>query len=115
MDFSLFHFLPLAFCPPSASGHTTNTMSGYVMTIDSDSEDVPQETLLPTKKATTVAEDTLNADFTFDLSGDPYSDLLEVRRDGPDIVKGTKPVRRIAFPNAIETHRTYRNQSPSTT
>ncbi|KAE9411109.1 DEAD-domain-containing protein [Gymnopus androsaceus JB14] len=60
-------------------------MSDYVMTIDSDAEDVPAETL--PKKVTT--DDTLNPDFTFDLSGDPYSDLLEVRRDGPDILKGT--------------------------
>lgn len=67
-------------------------MSDYVMTIDSDAEDVPAETL--PKKVTT--DDTLNPDFTFDLSGDPYSDLLEVRRDGPDILKGTKPVRLVS-------------------
>lgn len=59
------------------------------MTIDSDTEGIPPETL--PKKVTT--DDTLNPDFIFDLSGDPYSDLLEVRRDGPDILKGTKPVR----------------------
>ena len=58
------------------------------MTIDSDTEDIPNENLPPKTK-----DDSLNPNFTFDLSGDPYSDLLEVHKDGPDILKGTKPVR----------------------
>ncbi|KAJ3750359.1 DEAD-domain-containing protein [Lentinula detonsa] len=62
-------------------------MSGYVMTIDSDTEDFPLEP--PAQKA--IKDEGLNPDFIFDLSGDPYSDLLEERRDGPDILKGTKP------------------------
>ncbi|KAK1230881.1 nucleolar DEAD-box protein required for synthesis of 60S ribosomal subunit [Marasmius sp. AFHP31] len=59
-------------------------MADYVMTIDSDSEDTPI-----TQKAN---EDTqLNPDFTFDASGDPYTDLLDDRQTGTDVLaKGTK-------------------------
>ncbi|KAJ4486180.1 DEAD-domain-containing protein [Lentinula aciculospora] len=62
-------------------------MSGYVMTIDSDTEESPGET----NAQKTIIDEALNPDFIFDLSGDPYSDLLEERRSGPDILKGTKP------------------------
>ncbi|KAJ3774939.1 DEAD-domain-containing protein [Lentinula raphanica] len=62
-------------------------MSTYLMTIDSDTEDIPLETY--SQKAT--KDELLNPDFTFDLTGDPYSDLLEDRINEPDIVKGTRP------------------------
>ncbi|GAW03679.1 DEAD-domain-containing protein [Lentinula edodes] len=62
-------------------------MSGYVMTIDSDAEETPLET----HSLKEIKDEALNPDFTFDLSGDPYSDLLEERRNGPDILRGTRP------------------------
>lgn len=68
----------------------------FVMTLDSDTEDLPPPP--PTKQAKgkqkAVDDDAqLNPNFTFDISGDPYGDLL----DGPDAVKdlvksGSKPV-----------------------
>ncbi|ESK88904.1 atp-dependent rna helicase [Moniliophthora roreri MCA 2997] len=62
-------------------------MADYVMTVDSDDEDVSA----PRKSAT--AEDAhLNPEFTFDLSGDPYTDLLEGRSTLLNsVTKGTKP------------------------
>ncbi|KAJ8084045.1 nucleolar DEAD-box protein required for synthesis of 60S ribosomal subunit [Marasmius tenuissimus] len=59
-------------------------MADFVMTIDSDSEDTPI-----TQKANEDAQ--LNLDFTFDASGDPYTDLLDDRQTGTDVLaKGTK-------------------------
>ena len=68
----------------------------FVMTLDSDTEDLPPPP--PTKQAKgkqkAVDDDAqLNPNFTFDISGDPYGDLL----DGPDAVEdlvksGSKPV-----------------------
>lgn len=38
----------------------------------------------------------LNPEFTFDLSGDPYSEFLDEHLDVQDLVKkGSKPVRRL--------------------
>ncbi|KAJ7786333.1 DEAD-domain-containing protein [Mycena metata] len=56
----------------------------YVLTIDSDVEDD-----LPTKSK----DDTdLNPEFVFDLSGDPYADILDGQTALHDVVKGgTKP------------------------
>ncbi|OBZ78997.1 ATP-dependent RNA helicase DRS1 [Grifola frondosa] len=68
----------------------------FVMTIDSDGEDLPPP-LPPVKsgKPTQIrnAEDAeLNPDFTFDASGDPYVDLLDDHLDVEDLVrKGSKP------------------------
>ncbi|KIK71025.1 hypothetical protein GYMLUDRAFT_235410 [Collybiopsis luxurians FD-317 M1] len=62
-------------------------MSGYVMTIDSDTEDISTETIF--QKA--AKDDTLNPEFIFDLSGDPYSDVLETQTTAaPDILKGAR-------------------------
>ncbi|THV04926.1 DEAD-domain-containing protein [Dendrothele bispora CBS 962.96] len=63
-------------------------MSDYVMTIDSDTEDVLND-VSSTKKSSN--DDALNPDFTFDVSGDPYYDLLDIQ-DAPDILaQGEKP------------------------
>lgn len=70
----------------------------FVMTIDSDAEDLPPPPPIKQAKGKQKVVDDdaqLNPNFTFDVSGDPYSDLL----DGPDTVKdlvksGTKPVSR---------------------
>jgi ATP-dependent RNA helicase DDX27 len=64
----------------------------FIMTLDSgDEEEEVGEIPVPTKKSVTGKEvdDSLNPDFTFDLSGDPYVDVVE----SGDIVKtGSKPV-----------------------
>ncbi|KAF5390357.1 hypothetical protein D9757_002906 [Collybiopsis confluens] len=74
----IFHFFRFFF-------HRT-TMSEYVMTIDSDAED-SMDGHSPHKS---TQEDSLNPEFIFDFSGDPYNDLLEAQ-SAPDILKGTKP------------------------
>ncbi|KAK7694635.1 nucleolar DEAD-box protein required for synthesis of 60S ribosomal subunit [Cerrena zonata] len=69
----------------------------FVMTLDSDTEDLPPPP--PTKQAKgkgkqkAVDDDAqLNPNFTFDVSGDPYSDLLDGPDTTQDLVKsGTKP------------------------
>ncbi|THH02879.1 hypothetical protein EW026_g13 [Hermanssonia centrifuga] len=59
----------------------------FVMTIDSDDEDSQN------KKNKPVDDTQLNPDFIFDLSGDPYTDLLDGGSDLHDYVKkGSKPV-----------------------
>jgi len=66
----------------------------FIMTMDSGDEEEVDELPLPTKKAAKGKEvdDSLNPDFTFDLTGDPYVDVLGV--DSGDIVKtGSRPVR----------------------
>lgn len=60
-------------------------MDDYVLTIDSDIE----EDLPPTKSKDDAD---LNPEFIFDLSGDPYADILSNQTALHDIVKGgTKP------------------------
>ncbi|KAI0932221.1 nucleolar DEAD-box protein required for synthesis of 60S ribosomal subunit [Taiwanofungus camphoratus] len=61
----------------------------FVMTIDSDGEDIPPRQ----NPQTLVADDAqLNPDLHFDLSGDPYIDLLDDHLDPSDLVKrGSKP------------------------
>ena len=64
----------------------------FIMTIDSDDESPP---ITSSKTKTTATEDAqLNPDFVFDLSGDPYSDLLGDTSGPQDYIKkGSKPVR----------------------
>lgn len=74
-------------------------MSDYVMTIDSDTEDVlpVPSTSKPSKssKKQEPADDAkLDPDFVFDLAGDPYIDLTS--KSVNDLVKtGSKPVRPV--------------------
>lgn len=67
----------------------------FVMTIDSDVEDAPPPPLKKSRSDVAVTEEAqLDPDFVFDLTGDPYSDLLEGHLDVHDLVKkGSKPVR----------------------
>ena len=59
-------------------------MSDYVLTIDSDQE----EDQLDSKHPQEAEETGLNPEFVFDVSGDPYEDLL-----ANDVIhSGTKPV-----------------------
>ncbi|OCH96178.1 DEAD-domain-containing protein [Obba rivulosa] len=67
---------------------------GFVMTIDSDGEEAPLQSTKPSKpkKAVETEDAQLNPEFTFDLSGDPYADLLGGPMDLQDLVKkGSKP------------------------
>lgn len=70
-------------------------MADYVMTIDSDSEEsiIPNIIITKTTKQETEHA-SLNPDFIFDVSGDPYTDMVEDHANLVDFVKkGTKPVR----------------------
>lgn len=71
-------------------------MDDFIMTIDSDEEDTP----LPLPKTSKSAkpqkidnEDAqLNADFTFDLTGDPYADMISGSNLQDVVKKGSRPV-----------------------
>lgn len=69
----------------------------FIMTIDSDEED---DIILPPSKVSKSAksqkadpEDAqLNADFTFDLAGDPYAEILGGSNLHDLVKKGSRPV-----------------------
>lgn len=68
----------------------------FIMTIDSDEEDAPlplPETSKPTKSQKLDTEDAqLNTDFIFDLSGDPYADMIGGSNLHDHVKKGSRPV-----------------------
>lgn len=67
-------------------------MSDYIMTVDSDVEDLTS-TLSPVGS---LREDdaNLDPDFVFNVSGDPYVDFSTKAMEVEDLVKpGSKPVR----------------------
>lgn len=83
---------------------STSRQNDFIMTLDSDVEDepqaIPQTNGKASKKQKAAGDDDaqLDPDFVFDLSGDPYNDLLDSRLDVGDLVKkGSKPVRRFDF------------------
>ncbi|TDL28452.1 DEAD-domain-containing protein [Rickenella mellea] len=71
-------------------------MADYVMTIDSDVEDAEEILVKPSKKGkgkgTELEEDgtALNPEFTFDLLGDPFADVLGGHGTMEDLVHGSK-------------------------
>ncbi|KAI0695597.1 DEAD-domain-containing protein [Cytidiella melzeri] len=79
----------------------------FVMTIDSDDEDVVVKKAAKAKES--VIEDAqLNPDFVFDLSGDPYTDLLGNSSEPQDYVKkGSKP-EPISVDDIIERRRLHK-------
>lgn len=83
------------------------------MTLDSD-EESPIETAKrskPSKASKEVDEAQLDPAFTFDLSGDPYDDLLQEGTNFADVVKrGSKPVR----PRSICVHQLTEAARPGT-
>lgn len=83
---------------------STSRQNDFIMTLDSDVEDepqaIPQTNGKAPKRQKAAGDDDaqLDPDFVFDLSGDPYNDLLDSRLDVGDLVKkGSKPVRRFDF------------------
>ena len=70
------------------------------MTIDSDTEDIPQPSSSKARKsaASGPTEDAqLDPDVVFDLTGDPYNELLGGSVDVEDLVKsGSKPVHLLS-------------------
>lgn len=67
------------------------TMADYLMTIDSDDESSPPKVAKVSKAE--VEDASLNLDFVFDLSADPYADTFNGATGVEDVVKtGTKPV-----------------------
>ena len=62
----------------------------FIMTIDSDDEDTLHK---PSKTKDVVEDAQLDPNFVFDLSGDPYAELLGDTSGPQDSVKqGSKPV-----------------------
>lgn len=73
-------------------GSKTLDMDDFILTIDSDAEDVEVEQIKG-KKGLSDEQAALNPDFTFDITGDPYADVLAEHATLNDIVKtGSKPV-----------------------
>ena len=80
------------------------TFDDLIMTIDSDAEDVEVEApkdVKPKKSKTsskateelgTDEKDTLNPEFTFNLTGDVYEDVLNGKDSIGDLIKGSKRV-----------------------
>lgn len=82
-------------------------LDDLIMTIDSDEEDnVAEEPPIPTSragkkgkaKADVPVEETLNPDFTFDITGDVYDEVLGADRGVADLVKGSK---RVSFESTV--------------
>ena len=69
----------------------------FVMTLDSD-EESPSEVLTQAKNSSKVVDEAqLDPALTFDISGDPYSDLFHGVANYTDIIEsGSKPVRLIS-------------------
>lgn len=68
----------------------------FVMTLDSEDEESPSDAFKRSKKSTAKEADEpqLDPEFTFDMSGDPYTDLLHGGANFVDVViSGSKPVR----------------------
>ncbi|KII94365.1 hypothetical protein PLICRDRAFT_133018 [Plicaturopsis crispa FD-325 SS-3] len=65
----------------------------FIMTLDSDDDEVPPKKTTAKSGKVQDAEDAhLNPDFSFDVSGDPYADILEAENGLHDLVKkGSKP------------------------
>jgi len=73
----------------------------FVMTLDSE-EESPSDTIGRSKHSSAKEADEalLDPAFTFDMSGDPYADLLHGGTDFADVVKsGSKPVRSLNSPS----------------
>ncbi|TFY69741.1 hypothetical protein EVJ58_g218 [Rhodofomes roseus] len=83
----------------------------FVMTIDSDTEDVPQPSSSKAGKSATTGEDAqLNPDFVFDLTGDPYNDFVNDTLDVDDLVQsGSKP-KPISVDDIIERRKLKKSQ-----
>jgi ATP-dependent RNA helicase DDX27 len=73
-------------------------LDDFVMTLDSD-EEPPSDAIGRSKYSGSKEADEAQLDlaFTFDISGDPYSDLLHEGTNFTDVVKsGSKPVRPLS-------------------
>ncbi len=67
----------------------------FIMTLDSEEESSP-DAIRPSKHSSAKEADEAQLDpaFTFDMSGDPYIDLIRGGADFADLVKsGSRPVR----------------------
>jgi ATP-dependent RNA helicase DDX27 len=67
----------------------------FIMTLDSE-EESSSEVIRPSKHSSSKKADEalLDPAFTFDMSGDPYTDLIDGGADFADLVKsGSRPVR----------------------
>lgn len=66
----------------------------FIMTIDSDSDDLPPPRVLKSLKSLNLDPDDaqLNAEFTFDLAGDPYADIINEPNLRDLVKQGSRPV-----------------------
>ena len=67
----------------------------FIMTLDSEEESSP-DAIRPSQNSSAKEADEalLDPAFTFDMSGDPYTDLIQGGADFADLVKsGSRPVR----------------------
>lgn len=88
----------------------------FVMTLDSEGEVSPNAVKRSNKSSTKDADEPqLDPAFTFDMSGDPYADLLHGGANFVDVVKsGSKPVRSFdASTRSLYTCYVVRTQYPS--
>jgi ATP-dependent RNA helicase DDX27 len=71
-------------------------VNDFIMTMDSD-EEQPLTSFKESKSRKSQNVDPedaqLNADFTFDLAGDPYADILGEQNLRDLVKKGSRPVR----------------------
>ena len=68
----------------------------FIMTLDSEEEEPSSDVIRPSKHSSAKKADEalLDPAFTFDMSGDPYTDLIHGGADFADLVKsGSRPVR----------------------
>lgn len=69
-------------------------MEDFIMTIDSDEEQIPSPKVSRSVKSQNLesGDEQLNADFTFDLAGDPYVNVVGESNLQDLVKKGSRPV-----------------------
>lgn len=83
------------------------SIDDFIMTIDSDEEaPIPLPKSFKTIKTQKpdIEDAQLNADLIFDLSGDPYADMIEGKNVYDFVKKGSRPVRFCWSPSFAITH-----------
>lgn len=87
--------LSKVFAPRFVQPQLIMAADGFIMTIDSDSDE-PSHPLPKSRKGKSeILEvgEALNPEFSFDLSGDPYMDFIASKNGPQDFVKtGSRPV-----------------------
>jgi hypothetical protein len=87
----------------------------FIMTMDSDVEDVPPPPEAKSKKTqASVSEDALlDPEFSFNISEDPYADALGHPEELDASMHGSKPVRATVCWGSSSVHKTSKLRHPS--